>query len=283
MPVAVAADKRFRRAHVRPAHRRRSWVARALAVLRNIAALGILIGGGYLLTQQVAQARVLHVDRIVVHGNERLSTGEVHVLLEGLRGQHVLAIDLDVWKHRLLASPWVEHASVRRVLPSTVDVTIRERQPMAIGRHDGKLYLVDASGYVIDEFGPNYAQFDLPIIDGLVGGRGEDVDDAAAALAGRAIASLGRHPALFRRISQLDVSDSRDAVVVLESDTVFVHLGDDQFAERLQGYVDLAPTLKQQVPEIEHADMRIASRVYVRPTAGKGRRDAKERRGAERR
>ena len=31
-----------------------------------------------------------------------------------------------------------------------------------------QLYLVDASGDVIDEFGPQYAEFDLPIVDGLV-------------------------------------------------------------------------------------------------------------------
>ena len=72
-------------------------------------------------------------------------------------------------------SPWVEQAVLRRVLPSTVEVVIRERTPMAIGRIRGDLYLVDEEGLVIDEFGPNYAQFDLPIVDGLAdaaGGRG---------------------------------------------------------------------------------------------------------------
>ena len=44
-----------------------------------------------------------------------------------------------------MASPWVEEATLRRVLPATVEVTIRERRPMAIGRVGQALYLVDGT------------------------------------------------------------------------------------------------------------------------------------------
>ena len=88
-------------------------------------------------------------------------------LLAGLEGQHLLQTDLEEWRRRVLGSPWVEQATLRRVLPSTVEVMIRERLPIAIGRIRGDLYLVDEQGLVIDEYGPNYAQFDLPIVDGL--------------------------------------------------------------------------------------------------------------------
>ena len=145
MRVAAPADKRFRRAHVHPPRRRHSW-ARALGIVRSAAALVLFAAGAYLLQQQVAQARALHVDRIAVRGNQRLSTGEVLVLLEGLRGQHLLAVDLDRWQRRVMSSPWVGHASLRRVLPSTVEVTLSERQPMAIGRLGADLYLIDAAG-----------------------------------------------------------------------------------------------------------------------------------------
>ena len=140
MRVAAPADKRFRRAHVRPPRRRHSWT-RVLALVRNGVAVALLAAGGYLLEQQVAHASALHVDHIAVRGNDRLSTGEVLVLLDGLRGQHLLSVDLDRWQRRLLSSPWVGHASLRRVLPSTVEVLLRERQPMAIGRLGADLYL----------------------------------------------------------------------------------------------------------------------------------------------
>jgi cell division septal protein FtsQ len=269
MPVAVAADRRFRRAHVRPARRRHAWT-RLVPLVRTVVALACLAGGGYLLEQQVAHARVLRIDRIAVRGNERLSTGEVLVLLEGLRGQHVLAVRLDEWQRRVLSSPWVGYATLRRVLPSTVEVAIRERQPMAIGRLGRDLYLVDAEGRVIDEYGPSYAQFDLPIVDGLGGapsGGEPAVDEDRVELARRLLAAVGRAPALLRRVSQIDVSNTRDAVVLLAGDTTRVHLGDDQFAGRLQSYVDLASALHQRVGPMEYVDVRFDSHIYVRPAA----------------
>jgi cell division septal protein FtsQ len=220
--------------------------------------------------QQVAQAGALHVDRIAVRGNQRLSTGEVLVLLEGLRGQHLLAVDLDRWQRRVMSSPWVGHASLRRVLPSTVEVTLSERQPMAIGRLGADLYLIDPDGHVIDEYGPEYAQFDLPIIDGLSAAPdqgGAAVHEGRADLANRLLASVGRRPAMLRRLSQIDVANVRDAVVLLENDTTLVHLGDDQFLERLQSYVDLSSALHDRVIDMEYADVRFDNHIYVRPTA----------------
>ena len=267
MRVAAPADKRFRRAHVRPPRRRHSW-ARALRIMRSAAALALFAAGAYLLQLQVVQARALHVDRIAVRGNQRLSTGEVLVLLEGLRGQHLLAVDLDRWRRRVMSSPWVAHASLRRVLPSTVEVTLSERQPMAIGRLAADLYLIDADGHVIDEYGPEYAQFDLPIIDGLSASPDRDgaaVDEGRADLANRLLASVGRRPTVLRRLSQIDVSNVRDAVVLLENDTTLVHLGEDQFLERLQSYVDLSSALHDRFTDLEYADVRFDNHIYVRP------------------
>ncbi len=152
-------------------------------------------------------------------------------LLAGLEGQHLLQTDLEGWRRRVLGSPWVEQATLRRVLPSTVEVTIRERLPIAIGRIRGDLYLVDEQGLVIDEYGPNYAQFDLPIVDGLAdAGAGEPaIDPARAGLAADLLRALEQQPVLMKRISQIDVASAHDAVVLLDQDPALVHLGDEQF------------------------------------------------------
>ena len=138
-------------------------------------------------------AHVLRIDRIVVRGNERLSDGEVLAVLSGLRGENLMWTDLDAWRRRLLASPWVRDAALRRSLPSTVEVMVSERQPIGIGRIDGELYLVDERGVIIDQYGPQYADFDLPIVDGLAaraGDGGSMTDEARAELAARLIAAL---------------------------------------------------------------------------------------------
>lgn len=231
--------------------------------------------------QVSANAHLLEVDRIVVHGNERLSRGEVLAVLSGLRGESLLWTDLDAWRRRLLASPWVRDAALRRSLPSTVDVVVSERQPIGIARiNGGDMYLVDERGVIIDQYGPQYADFDLPIIDGLEATAGRAAsgtsgsasgvpdsltDERRAELAARLMASLRTRPQVARRVSQIDVTDLHNATVILGGDPAVIQLGEDQFLPRLQSYLDLAAALRERVPDIDYVDLRFDDRIYVRP------------------
>lgn len=274
MTVRATADRRFRRARVRPVRRRR-W--RGLVTWRRLgvaAATALTLYVGYRAVTLIARSPLLRVTKVVVRGNARLSTGEVLAMVNGLRGRSILTVDLNRERKRLLASAWVAAATMRRILPATVEITLVERTPIGLCRIGSRLYLVDGAGAVIDEHGPQYADLDLPIIDGLASGpRGGQplVDEARAALAARLLASVAPHPDLARRVSQIDVRDAHDAVVILEGDGALIHVGEERFAERLQAYLELAPTLRARVPEIDYVDLRFDERVYVRPAATSGR------------
>jgi cell division protein FtsQ len=274
MRVAAPADKRFRRARVTPARRSRflqfTWIKAARAAV--LLALGLYVV--YHVTVLVLNAQALTITRISVSGNSRMSRGEVVALLDGLRGTNMVTADLESWRQKLLGSPWVAEAAIRRVLPGTVAVAISERQPMGIGRVGNDLYLIDDRGGIIDQFGPNYAEFDLPIIDGLAApprDNGPLIDEVRAGFAAHVLASLQAHPNLAKRVSELDVRDARDAVLLLKGDTTLVRLGNEQFAERLQSYLDLAPALRERVAGIDYVDLRFDERVYVRPQASGSR------------
>jgi cell division protein FtsQ len=267
--VAAPADRRFRRHHVKPARRRRQWRRWVRPTLKYGAIAALLAFGLYRGGAVAAHAHVLQIDHIVVNGNVRLSKGEVFTMLDGLHGESLLFTDLDAWRKRLQASPWVREAALRRSLPSTVDVAIVERQPMGVGRINGEMYLVDEHGVIIDQYGPQYADLDLPIVDGLTMTDGGSLtDEARAEFAARVIASLRPKPQVARRLSQIDVADLHNALVILSGDAAVVELGDDQFLPRLQTYLDVAAALRQRVPDIDYVDMRFDDRVYVRP-AGK--------------
>jgi cell division protein FtsQ len=226
------------------------------------------------------QARVLEVDRILVQGNARMPNGEVLAVLDGLRGENIVWTDLEAWRRRLMASPWVREAALRRRLPSTVEVTVSERVPMAIARLNRNLYLVDERGVVIDVYGPQYADLDLPILDGLALAPGEPgavtpdgtpaADAVRAELAASVLASLRPAPDLARRLSQLDVSDRYNVALILAGDPAVIHVGHERFLPRLQTYVALAAALRERVPDIEHVDLRFEDRIYVRPARGSG-------------
>jgi len=166
-----------------------------------------------------------------------------------------------------MRSPWVRDAALRRSLPSTVDIAISERMPAGIGRVGGEMYLVDERGILIDQYGPQYADLDLPIIDGLAmsSSAGSPADAARAELASRIIAAVRTRPELAKKVSQVDVSDMHNASVILSGDPAVIYLGDDNFVQRLQSYVDLAAALRERVSSIDYVDLRFDDRVYVRP------------------
>jgi cell division protein FtsQ len=168
-----------------------------------------------------------------------------------------------------MASPWVRDAALRRSLPSTVEVAVSERQPIGVGRIKSEMFLVDERGVIIDQYGPQYGDLDLPIIDGLAAAPGEDgalTDEARADLAARVITALKTKASIGRRLSQVDVSDLHNAAVILNGDPALIQLGEDQFLTRLQSYLDLAPTLHERVTDIDYVDLRFDDRIYVRPT-----------------
>jgi cell division septal protein FtsQ len=265
--LPTATDKRFKRAHVKPSRKRspaskHAWLAARLTVLAIVVGYAAYRGVTF-----VAAASSLQIGHMVVRGHERLSTGEVLALVDGLRGQNILAVKLDDWQKKLLSSPWVESATIRRVLPSTVEISVHERRPMGIGRLGTAMYLIDGHGVIVDEYGPAYADIDLPIIDGLAAAPqdGGLIDVARADFAGRVIAALASRPEIAKVVSQIDVADLHDAVVILDGDPALLRLGDTDFVARLQQYLDLAPALRERLASIDYVDLRFDERLYVRP------------------
>ncbi len=268
--VAAPADRRFRRHHVKPARHRRTWKSFIAPVVITLA---VAAAAGYAMFRArslMSHLGMLQVEHIVVRGNERLSKGEVMGMLDGLRGESLFGTDLDGWRRTLMASPWVRDAALRRSLPATVDVAISERTPVGVSRVGEAMYLVDERGILIDQYGPQYSDLDLPIIDGLAtaSADGTAADTARAELASRIITSIRTRPELAKKLSQIDVSDLHNASVILSGDTAVIYLGDDQFVQRLQQYVDLASALRERVPGIDYVDLRFDDRIYVRPTGG---------------
>lgn len=292
MTIQPAKDTRFRRARVRPPRRRR-----AAAVVRRVLHLLLLAGAVALgvrwVPEGLERSGLLRIDSVAVQGNQRLSNGEVAALLGPLEGVNILEADLTSHRERLLTSGWVKSVTLRRRLPSTVEVIVEEREPVGLVRVAGSLYLIDDTGTVIDEYGPGLTDFSLPIVDGLapraawsgpvpehsrlaglsVRPGAPQADGASARaerarLVGRLADALRTRPDLSERVSQIDVADAHDAVVLLNDDPALLHLGDEQFVERLDRYLELAPTLHARVPEIDYVDLRFERRVYVRPAGG---------------
>lgn len=271
-PVAVSADRRFHRAHVKPARKRSAVRSVANATLKYGVLLTLLGAAAVRTTTFLSTSQTLQISTIQPIGAERVSPETVVGLLAGLRGENILRADLDVWRSKLLESPWIREVTFRRSLPSTIQVLVQERTPIAVGRIAGRLYLVDERGATIDEYGPQYASLDLPIVDGFSDkGADKDADAARGAMAARLIMALRQKPTVASRLSQVDVTDLHNATILLNNDTAELRVGDDHFLARVESYLTLSDALRQRVPEIDYVDLRFDGRVYVRPLGQPGK------------
>lgn len=262
----LVTDKQFRRRDVRPG-RNRKLSLRIVRWLGAGVALGGLVAVGALLSTRVVGARFLAVDRVVVQGHRRLSETDLDVLKGSVRGQSLLLVDLQQFRRSVLDSPWVASVTVRRLLPSTLEVHIVEREPVAIARLGQQLHLVDGTGVIIAEYGPGHSEFDLPIVDGMASSdpkKGSMIDPVRAQLVGRFLGALAARPELRQSVSQVDVSRHGNVAVLLDGDSTLLYLGDDQFVERLRTYLEIRHTLAERMNDIDYVDLRYGQRVIVK-------------------
>ena len=269
MGVRAPADKRFHRSHIKPSRRRSIW--QQVRRLGQTVVLLVLVGYAlHRATDWVLTTSMLAINKIEVEGLSRFSEGEFNALVSLLHGQNILTIDLDGWRNRLTASPWVKDVEFRRVMPSTIQIIVSEKMPVGVGRFGERLYLIDEQGVVIDEHGPQYGDFDLPIVDNLFVhlDHGQPVIDSdRKKMHSRFIEDFERRPELLRRVSQIDVADPDDVAVLLDGDRVQLHLGNVRFADRIHKYLEMIDVIREHVPEIDYVDLRYGNRVYVGPTA----------------
>jgi cell division protein FtsQ len=80
------------------------------------------------------------VEKVVINGPfQRVSAIQLEGLLEPAAGAGFVKLDLDRIKGRLLATPWVARADVRRKWPATLEVTVSEERPVACWGQRGLL------------------------------------------------------------------------------------------------------------------------------------------------
>ncbi|MBI3932299.1 MAG: FtsQ-type POTRA domain-containing protein [Acidobacteria bacterium] len=245
------------RTRVRRAHR--GWVGRTVLALELGGALVFALAATWAGYSKVMASERLKVARVDVRGSRFLSEGEVRELLGPALGENILGLDIEEIKQRLRASPWVADATVRRALPDTLQVEVRERVPLALAEVD-RLYLMDEGGVLIDIYGPRTAGFDLPIVRDL-GGFDDEGRRGRAERAGALLADLG---ALAGEISEVEVLGSGDLRVVLRGAGEVVLVGSPPYRQRFETFLALRRDLAERCPRAEYFDLRFRGRIYAK-------------------
>lgn len=250
--------------HVRKVRRTRALLRVTGMILANVLVGVLLFVSGATVVRHVTTSRELAVREILVEGTSRTTPDAVRAVLRDFVGKNVLELSLDDVAAAATRDPWVKEASVKRLLPGTLRVSVTERTPAALALIRGAIVVVDDRGAVMGPAGPSMP-FDLPVLTGLDLKTGAAQSDALATGVTLLLELQAAHPAWARGISELDMA-LPDRVAVTRNDGGPTILLDPARIDRnLDDYIQLQPMIARRVGSVTRVDLRWARRIALLP------------------
>lgn len=111
--------------------------------------VGLLAGYRWLTT-----VNYFALQQTVITGCSRLSEDHIRGVAGLTPGVNVLSLSMDRMRADLAREPWVDSVAVRRVLPGSIVVEVKEKSPSYLVQYQGTLYYADEVGRIIDKVEP---------------------------------------------------------------------------------------------------------------------------------
>jgi cell division protein FtsQ len=188
-------------------------------------------------------------------------------------GRNIFFVPLAERRKQLEQVPWIQQATVMRLLPDQIRISIVERQPVAFVRHGQQIGLVDANGVLLNMPAGLMSQhhYSFPVLTGIDGGDPLASRKARVELYLRLMSDLdagGKH--LSDQVSEIDLTDPEDARVLMpeQGNDVLAHFGQDHFLDRYQRYKAHIAEWRQQYPKLAAVDLRYEQQVVLQMTHG---------------
>ena len=239
---------------------RGKWLLLSVLFLGSAVIYGATVGGqiNQLLNSAVTGAERaivamgFGVKRVTVDGRKYATDAAITAALGAGPDTLMLAFDTAAAKERLEAVPWIRHAQVMRLLPSTLQVVIEEREPFAVWQNKGKTFVIDDEGAVLAPALPQ-AYPDLPLVVG------EGAGERAAEL----YAILEPYQDLKRRmLAALRVGERRWTLKLRTGTEIMLPDGNIEMA--LQSLTELEQERGVLERDLAAIDLRLLDRVTLR-------------------
>lgn len=256
----------------------RSWLFYRRVLVWTIAgAAGVtmtIVAGRFLLYSP--QMLLLKSDQIELLGNHIVSREAVLQPFARDRNRSVLRIPLDARRSQLEQLPWVESASLQRIMPNRIRVELTERTPVAFLRNGNELALIDAHGVILDR--PEGEDLHFPVITGLSDGmpreeRAKRMQTYQEFLRDADLVRSGSSD----RISEVDLSNAKDLRVVLtglasanDSQAVTIHFGYSDFTGKYRMLVENFAQWQANAGRVQSIDLQYSRQVVVNSDSSAG-------------
>jgi cell division protein FtsQ len=163
--VMISGGFRVNRPYGRRQRRPRPILNRTRSFLLIAISVTALCTGAAALTAWTRNAPLFDLDAIDIGGADRLIDQEALQMISMEKGVNIFTIDLKAIQHNIERDPRIRKVTIRRRLPSTIAVTIREREPVMLIGGDA-LFALDETGMVMPVDGSG-RPLDIPVLTGL--------------------------------------------------------------------------------------------------------------------
>ena len=215
------------------------------------------------------QVLLLKSDQIDLLGNHIVSRESVLQPFAHDRNRSVLLIPLEARRSQLEQLPWVESASVERILPNRIRVELTERTPIAFLRNGNELALIDAHGVILNR--PEGEDLHFPIVTGLPDSMAREERERRV----ETFQEFLRDADLVRsgssdRVSEIDLSNAKDLRVVMtglasatDSQAVTIHFGNSDFTGKYRMLVENFAQWQANAGRVQSIDLQYSRQVVV--------------------
>jgi cell division protein FtsQ len=203
-----------------------------------------------------ANAAGFRIAAVSIAGHKHLSRDEV-LAIAGVSGRtSLLFLDAAEARARLRANPWVGDATVQKLYPDRLTITVTERVAFALWQKDGEINVIAPDGTVLEQF-ISRSVATLPFVVGA----------GAETRAKDFLAELDRHPGIRDAVRASVLVGERRWNLKLKNG-VDVKLPETDVARALDRLAALDRDNRLLARDISAVDLRVPGRVIVQLSDG---------------
>jgi cell division protein FtsQ len=204
----------------------------------------------------VANAFGFRITSIALAGGHQLTREEI-LTIAGVTGRtSLLFLDATSARARLKANPWVVEATVLKLYPGRLHISIVEREAFALWQKDGKVAVISADGTVLEPYVTRrFAR--LPMVVGA----------GSETKAKDFLATVDQVPSIRDQLQSAILVANRRWNLKLKNG-IDIKLPETGVEAALETLVRLDQTKKLLTRDIDLVDLRLSDRVTVRLSDG---------------
>ena len=199
-----------------------------------------------------ANAAGFRVQSVAISGRKQMTDAEILAIAGITPRTSLLFLDVTAARTALEATPRIARASVRKMYPGELHITVEEREPFALWQSGGKISVIAADGAVLGAYDERWSPR-LPLV----------VGPGAAGKARDFLAVVDSFPALKEQIRAAVLVADRRWNLRLKNG-LDIRLPETEVPEALARLTALDTDKKLLSRDISAIDMRLPDRVSVR-------------------